>query len=73
MLKSLVSVLMMVLVSTPIWGEGRVPQQADLTAVTTQFESADCCWDKIDFDRKPSPQQDLAASPVCCWVPLWQE
>jgi hypothetical protein len=73
MSKHAVTVLMMVLVSTPIWGEGLASQQAGLRTATCQYEAADCCWDKIDFDRKPSSEQAPASSPDCCWVPLWQE
>lgn len=73
MSKHAVTVLMMVLVSTPIWAEDLASQHAGLETAKTQYAVADCCWDKIDLDRKPSLQQEQLASPDCCWVQLWQE
>ena len=73
MSKLVVSVLIMGFVSTSVWGESRDPQPIDLDLVLSQYESSNCCWDKVDFERKPTQESNLPAAPECCWVPLWQE
>jgi hypothetical protein len=73
MSKLAVSVLIMGLVSTAVWGESRDLQSVDLDAVVSQYESSNCCWDKVDFERNPTQESDRQVGPECCWVPLWQE
>jgi hypothetical protein len=73
MSKLAVSVLIMVLASTSVWGEDRIPQPVDLDTVIAAYESSDCCWDKVDLDRTITPEADLRSTPVCCWVPVWEE
>ena len=60
MSKLAVSVLIMGLVTTSVWGAGRDPQSIDLDAVLSQYASADCCWDQVEFRAQTQP--DAGAS-----------
>jgi hypothetical protein len=73
MSKLAVSVLILVLASTSLWAQDRNPQSVDLDAIIAEYESPDCCWDRVDFDRPISPESDLVSAPVCCWVLVWEE
>ena len=73
MSKLVVSVLIMGLFNTSVWGESLDPLPDNLDVVISQYESSNCCWDKVDFDRRPTQESNTQTGPGCCWVPLWQE